>query len=156
MKKKNIRVISFLLMIMLVIGVTMPTTVYATTAETPEDYIPYSDTTVDQEIEYGKEPKDPSDLQKELDELTYEITSLRGENIKHFRLPDGTYQAVIYGGPVHRLNASGVWEDIDNTLTETSGAIVTGDARLKFAKKITGNGNLYTRSEEHTSELQSH
>lgn len=144
MKKKNIRVISFLLMIMLVIGVTMPTTVYATTAETPEDYIPYSDTTVDQEIEYGKEPKDPSDLQKELDELTYEITSLRGENIKHFRLPDGTYQAVIYGGPVHRLNESGVWEDIDNTLTETSGAIVTGDARLKFAKKITGNGNLYT------------
>ena len=76
MKKKNIRVISFLLMIMLVIGVTMPTAVYATTAETPEDYIPYSDTTVDQEIEYGKEPKDPSDLQKELDELTYEITSL--------------------------------------------------------------------------------
>ena len=41
-----------------------------------------------------------------------EITSLREENVKHFRLADGTYEAVVYTHPVHRKDENGVWQDI--------------------------------------------
>ena len=46
-----------------------------------------------------------------------EVTSLRTETVKHFRLPDGTYQMVYYAEPIHRLDADGVWQNIDNTLS---------------------------------------
>ena len=45
-----------------------------------------------------------------------EVTGLRGEYEKHFRLSDGTFLAAEYSIPVH-YNADGVWKDIDNTLT---------------------------------------
>lgn len=144
MKKNNTKILSFLLVIMLVVNFVMPTTVFTTEQEVPEDYVPPGNTVEESFAEVIKEPKDPSELQQELDELTFEITSLRGENVKHFHLPDGTYQAVVYGEPVHRLNADGEWEEIDNTLTEANGVIATGDSRVKFAKKITGNESLYT------------
>ena len=46
----------------------------------------------------------------------YEVEDLREESVKHFSLPDGTYQAVSYSGAVHRKNADGTWRDIDNRL----------------------------------------
>lgn len=94
------------------------------------------------------EAKDPEQLQKELDELTFEVEELREENIKHFHLPDGTYQAVIYGNPVHRMDSDGNWVDIDNTLKDDGTDLTTSDARIKFAKKITGNENLFTLRED--------
>lgn len=94
------------------------------------------------------EPKDKTQLQKELDDMVYEVKSLREENVKHFRLADGTYQAVVYPEPIHMLNSNGEWEDIDNSLSEQNGEIVTGNARVKFAKKITGNGTIYTLHEK--------
>ena len=45
-----------------------------------------------------------------------EILSLREENVKHFRLDNGTYEAVIYGEAVHRKDKNGEWTDIDNSL----------------------------------------
>ncbi|MGM9643495.1 MAG: DNRLRE domain-containing protein [Eubacteriales bacterium] len=144
MKKNNTKTLSFMLIIMLVVNFVMPTTVFATEQEIPEDYVPRGNTVEESSAEVIKEPKDPSELQQELDELTFEIISLRGENVKHFHLPDGTYQAVVYGEPVHKLNSDGEWEEIDNTLTVSDGAIATGDSRVKFAKKITGNESLYT------------
>ena len=45
-----------------------------------------------------------------------EVTSLREESIKHFKLPGGTYQAVIYADAVHRKDAGGQWQNIDNRL----------------------------------------
>ena len=95
---------------------------------------------------YMKE-KNPAQLQAELDDMVYEIKSLREENVKHFRLADGTYQAVAYGQPVHRKNADGVWVDIDNSLSVEGEEIATNNARVKFAKKITGNGNIFTLHE---------
>lgn len=146
MKKYNVKVLSFILMLLLVAHFIMPTTVFA---EAPEDYVP-SENTVDGSIPAGvKEPKDPAELQKELDDMTYEITSLRNENTKHFHLSDGTYQAVVYGEPVHRLNDDGEWEEIDNALASVNGAIATKDSRVKFAKKITGNESLYTLHNGH-------
>ena len=49
-----------------------------------------------------------------------EIVERREENVKHFRLPDGSYEAVAYAKPVHRKNADGVWQDIDNALVENA------------------------------------
>lgn len=93
------------------------------------------------------EAKDPEVLQQELDNLTYEVESLRDENIKHFRLSDGTYQAVVYGDSVHRMNSKGEWEEIDNSLSDTNGYMATKNARVKFAKAITGNESIYTLHE---------
>lgn len=143
MKRNSTKVLSFLLVIMLMVNFMMQTTVFATDQQVPDEYIPLG-STVEESVEVFKEPKDPAELQQELDDLTYEIVSLRDENVKHFQLSDGTYQAVVYGEPVHRLNSSGEWEEIDNSLTEAGGAIVTGDSRVKFAKKITGNESIYT------------
>ena len=36
-----------------------------------------------------------------------EITDRREENVKHFSLPNGTIEAVVYSKPVHRKDASG-------------------------------------------------
>ncbi len=143
MKRNSTKILSLLLTIMLAFNFLIPINVSATDQQIPDEYIP-PESTVEESVEVFKEPKDPVKLQQELDDLTYEIMSLRDENVKHFQLPDGTYQAVVYGEPVHRLNSNGEWEEIDNTLTEVSGAIVTGDSRVKFAKKITGNESIYT------------
>lgn len=46
-----------------------------------------------------------------------EITELRTENAKHYRHEDGTYTAAVYPEPIHYMDSSGSWKDIDNTLT---------------------------------------
>ncbi len=80
-----------------------------------------------------------------------EIVSMREESVKHFRLADGTYQAVAYGKPVHTLSADGTWEDIDNglylTQTGTVNTYATKDNRISFAKAFTSNSKLFTLNE---------
>lgn len=48
-----------------------------------------------------------------------EVVSLREENIKHFNMGDGIYQAIVYSHPVHELDDSGKWKDIDFSLSLT-------------------------------------
>ena len=50
---------------------------------------------------------------------TSEVVSLREENIKHFDMGDGTYQAIVYSHPVHELDEDGNWQDIDFSLSLT-------------------------------------
>lgn len=76
-----------------------------------------------------------------------EIKELRDENVKHFRLEDGTYIAAQYDVPIHYLDENGDWQDIDNSLIESGSEISTNNARIKFAKKITGNETLLTIQE---------
>ena len=46
-----------------------------------------------------------------------EVTDLRGESEKHFRMDDGSFIAVDYGMPVHFTTDDGnSWQEIDNTL----------------------------------------
>ena len=79
-----------------------------------------------------------------------EVEELREENVKHFEMTDGTYKAVVYSDAVHRKDADGVWQDIDNTLeavkengnTEYS----SSDGRIKFSKNIK-NGKIFELSE---------
>ena len=49
--------------------------------------------------------------------VSCEITDLRGETVKHFRLSDGSFSAVSYETPVHYLTDDGNWEETDNTLS---------------------------------------
>ena len=77
----------------------------------------------------------------------FEIEELRGETVKHFRLEDGSYVAAQYDKPIHYLDENGEWQDIDNTLAESNSDITTSNARIKFAKKITGNEEIFTLHE---------
>ena len=78
------------------------------------------------------------------DRGVYEVTELREENVKHFALADGTYTAAVYAVPVHTQDEKGNWQDIDNRLSESGSEFTTSNARIKFAKKITGNEVLFT------------
>ena len=80
----------------------------------------------------------------------YEDISLREESVKHFRLEDGSYIATQYSSPVHYRDESGAWQNIDNTLTESGSELVTSDARVKFIKKTTGNGSIFTLHDGNT------
>ena len=80
----------------------------------------------------------------------YEVTDLREENVKHFRLADGSYVAVQYNYPVHYTDENGEFIDIDNRLVESNIEFTTNNSRVKFIKKITGNGNIFTLHENNT------
>ena len=76
-------------------------------------------------------------------DVIVEDESLREESVKHFQMPDGSYTAVVYTKPVHRRDSDGVWQDIDNRMSESTvknkQAYVTSDGRTVFPKKITGD-----------------
>lgn len=74
----------------------------------------------------------------------FEVKELRESNVKHFRLEDGSYIAAQYDVPVHYLDSNGEWQDIDNTLSASGNEYSTSNARIKFAKKITGNESIFT------------
>ena len=121
--------------------------IYSFGEDIPEEYFINDNITPATETQIFKEAKDPEQLQKELDSLTYEVESLRGENVKHFHLSDGTYQAVVYDDSIHRMNSNGEWEEIDNSLSEADDYMTTKCKRVKFAKRITGNESIYTLHE---------
>ncbi len=82
-----------------------------------------------------------------------EVTSLRTQTEKHYRMSDGSYIVVDYGTPVHYADSDGSWEDIDNTLTEVStfgrdGAsvytAVNGDEVKAFASEFIPNEPLFS------------
>lgn len=85
---------------------------------------------------------DTSDVS--LNKDTFEIIGMREESVKYFRLADGTYVAAQYDSPVHYLNEAEEWSDIDNSLSASGSEYSTNNARVKFAKKITGNETLFT------------
>lgn len=92
------------------------------------------------------EASDESSVDKSLDRLSeaFEVEELRDESVKHFRLEDGSYIAAQYDVPVHYLDENGEWKDIDNSLSDIGNEYSTNNAKIKFAKKITGNENLFT------------
>ena len=80
-----------------------------------------------------------------------ELTDLREENVKHFRLSDGTYEAIMYAEPVHRKDENGAWQDIDNTLTliteKNIKRYTTPDSRVSFADYAVANKALFVLDE---------
>ena len=139
---KNKKLLSTLLAIVMLLNWIVPFQMSAVSNGVPEEY---SEPGVNEGSYPASfiEAKDPDELQNELDELTCEIISLREENIKHIKLPDGSFQAVVYGNPVHRLSSDGNWEEIDNTLTEKDGMVKTNDSRFSFEKHLPDTGHIY-------------
>ena len=82
--------------------------------------------------------------------VLYEVADLREEGVKHFHLEDGSYVAAQYAYPVHYLDDSGKWQDIDNSLAESGGMFANSTARIKFVKKITGNSTLFALHDGNT------
>lgn len=80
-----------------------------------------------------------------------EIESLREENVKHFKLADGSCQAIIYSQAVHRRDSNGIWQDIDNNLylneLNDEEVYVTADKRVSFAKEYCPNSKLFSINE---------
>lgn len=76
-------------------------------------------------------------------DVSTEVVSLREENIKHFDMGDGTYQAVVYSHPVHELDSKGVWQDIDFGLsldrTEKIATYMSKASGTAFAANYTEN-----------------
>ncbi|MBR2971776.1 MAG: hypothetical protein IKC61_02475 [Clostridia bacterium] len=123
----------------------IPSTIYAEIAEAfdqtdSENYAINNETAINDL--YNEEYKVTAE--NVLDEIIYEATELREENVKHFRLSDGSYLAAQYNSPVHVLDEYGQWQDIDNSLSESGGEYSNASASVKFAKKITGNHTLFT------------
>ncbi|MBQ5955285.1 MAG: DNRLRE domain-containing protein, partial [Firmicutes bacterium] len=67
-------------------------------------------------------PEEPGDLSQEYIDnsrpvsVEGEVTNLRSEDGKHFKLTDGTFLSVSYYEPIHYLDSEGNWQDIDNSL----------------------------------------
>ena len=87
-----------------------------------------------------------------------EETSKREENVKHFRMSDGSYRAAQYDIPVHFM-LDGEWVDYDNTLTEVDADTEDGesasnkdlrntfaDYSVRLSKKT--NGKKFVRIEK--------
>lgn len=96
--------IAFLLSLILVVG-SLPINAIALESDTAID-----STTPNDSSEWIADSQEYTD--KEVIGEIVEVTSLREENVKHFRLADGTYEVVVYAQPVHRKDENGVWQDI--------------------------------------------
>ena len=112
---------------LLIIFFAIPSIVYVEAAEAIENLGNGDEETLSENID------SPA---KNIGEI-YEAKELREENVKHFRLEDGSYVAAVYPGAVHISDGDGGWQDIDNSLHDISGEIGTLDGKIKLSKKIT-------------------
>ena len=101
-------------------------------------------------IENNTETVEKVAMTDEQNDAIYEMVSLRQENVKHFRLADGSYVAAQYNYPVHYKDENGEFIDINNQLVSSESEFVTENSRVKFIKKSTGNGNIFTLHENNT------
>ena len=84
---------------------------------------------------------DESEITKSEIIVLEEDKALRDENIKHFKLSDGTTKAVVYSQAVHYKDADGKWVDIDNALTLNGSEYSSNNKQsIKFANKSGSNG----------------
>ncbi|MBE6673577.1 MAG: hypothetical protein E7596_00555 [Ruminococcaceae bacterium] len=98
--------------------------------------------TNDTSTENTSENADIQSEQKPKDVIVLEEDeALREENIKHFKLSDGTTKAVVYTQPVHYKDSNGKWIDIDNALTLNGSEYSTNNkSEIKFANKSGSSG----------------
>lgn len=91
-------------MALLMLLVSLPVTAFANAIQTDT-----AETSTDVDTESEAVKKDVIVLEED--------ETLRDENIKHFKLLDGTTKAVVYSQAVHYKDGDGKWIDIDNALT---------------------------------------
>lgn len=146
MKKRNVRWISFLVTLLLAFsGVPVQAFALEDEAEVTSPPVAAEEMTT----EYVEVVED------EVIGRFAEVVERREENVKHYRMNDGTYQAVVYGSAVHRKDADGAWKDIDNRLYASAvggeQSFATLDGRVRMAERFTTAEPLLTLSEGETS-----
>ncbi|MBE6685590.1 MAG: DNRLRE domain-containing protein, partial [Ruminococcaceae bacterium] len=121
--------------------------------------IPFNVFATDTDSSYVSETESAGSMVEESIELVendvigdvVEVVEMRQENVKHFRLADGTYEAIIYPQAVHRKDENGVWQDIDNDLKlqslEGTQKYATRDHRVRFSKNFEFNNQLFSLNE---------
>lgn len=123
--KKLLQVISFVLVVTLILQIAPVTVSRVLASEAVDDSAPMMQTAEEAEI-------------------VCEEVEKREENVKHFRLSDGSYLAAQYDVPVHYEDENGVWQEYDNRLslienrsTEENQeyAVRSNNLELKLAKK---------------------
>ena len=100
-------------------------------------------------------PKTSAAESKAETQTSTEVTALREENVKHFDMGNGTYQAIVYSHPVHKKDSKGNWQDIDfgMRLTRSQGNSVytSKTAGAAFAASYTANASIMTLTGEDSS-----
>lgn len=80
-----------------------------------------------------------------------EIVSLREEHVKHFQMPDGTMQAIVFPNAIHEKDENGSWQPIDSTVSLASNRdgkmYVSKDGKKQFSTSAANNQSLYTLAE---------
>lgn len=138
--KLTTRILSVFLSIVLLFEV-IPMQVFA--AEHPEAEIGAQQ----EEALTDETPEENTKSEAEPAEFLSEDTDKREENVKHFRMSDGTMQAAQYAEPVHFLK-DGVWTDYDNTLTE-----VDADEEENADRSVLKNKDLTNQTADYSVRL---
>lgn len=143
--KTSIKILAFMLSILMAFY-AIPTIVFADAVEAIENAFSSNNTDDNETVVTEDETNSISDniLHTSSSDHIYEAVGLREESVKHFRLEDGSYVAAQYNQPIHVKDANGNWQDIDNTIADNGSDYSTTNARVKFAKKTTGNNVLFT------------
>lgn len=143
-KYRKLKVLSLILSVIMIIC-SVPINAIAETVEPETDV---------EDSEYVYDVMESEEIELESDEslsVISEVESLRDENVKHFKMPDGTYEMIVYGEAVHRKDADGKWQDIDNNLSltdiKTESLYASSDMRTVFAQSYQANKPLMTLSE---------
>ncbi len=140
-KIHSTKILAMILVLVLMVT-SMPLSTFATESSLLESS---NDIEMTSEPESGVIPKD------ELEETTVlsEVISRREENVKHFDIGNGMYQAVTYGTAIHRKDSNGEWQDIDNRLLLDSKNNIysTADGRTQAAVSTGTNTPLISISE---------
>ena len=123
MKKFSIRFIASLLSVLLVV-MSLPVSAFA--------------------IDLSSDSSPPAEDEINHNRDIVEIIDMRTATDKYFRLDDGSYYVAHYNSDIHYLDDNGVWQDIDNSLAVNGSEITTSNAKIKLAKKTTGNGEIFT------------
>ena len=125
-KAKNLtKILAFILSVLMLV-VSLPVSVFASVIDFSSDNMGVNsgNQTTHSEVVVLEEEK-----------------SLREENIKHFKLSDGTTKAVVYTEAVHYKDENGEWVDIDNALTLNGKEYsASNKSEIKFANKSGSNG----------------
>ena len=69
-----------------------------------------------------------TELVQNSSETVVELEEMRDENRKYYRMPDGSFTAVMYDAPVHFQDNKGEWKDIDNSLVKEQTPVCISDS----------------------------
>ncbi len=130
--KLTVKMLAFV-MALLILIVSLPVSAFATVIGEEASNTSTDNLITNADIESESTIKDVIVLEED--------EALREENIKHFKLSDGTTKAVVYSQAVHYKDADGKWVDINNALTLNGSEYSTGNkSEIKFANKSGSSG----------------